>query len=69
MNFYIGGQIRTAALFLFYVTKVQRSLKDPPPCWFLLVILFLWEFDNFDDVQRFLKFLILTHLSPVSSEN
>jgi hypothetical protein len=27
---YIGGQICTAALFLFYVTKVQRALKDPP---------------------------------------
>lgn len=43
--------------------KVQRARKDPPPCWFLLVILFSGNLITLMMYKGFLK----SHTDPFES--
>lgn len=52
MNFILGAKYVLLLYSCFMLQKCKEHWRTLPPCWFLLVILFLWEFDNFDDVQR-----------------
>lgn len=63
MNFILGAKYVLLLYSCFMLQKCKEHWRTLPPCWFLLVILFLWEFDNFDDVQRFLK----SHTDPFES--